>query len=129
MTRQQFFKLAGFGTLAAIFVLSLLPGPDVPNIPGSDKLHHALAYFACMYCWGQAYSLPVQRLRFAIGLIATGVLIEYMQYFTPTRSFDFLDMVANTSGVITAWLVVTVQMSIERRWFSASASGEPLNRR
>ncbi len=32
-----------------------------------------------------------------------GILIEVLQAMTPTRQFELLDMVANTSGVVLAW--------------------------
>lgn len=123
------FKITGVVIILTIFLLSLLPGSDLPNVPGNDKLQHAIAYFVCMLCWGQVYRRPVHRLRLAIGFIAMGVLIECLQYFTPTRSFEFLDMVANAAGVITAWLVVTVQLSIERRWFGVPPAAESCKQR
>lgn len=34
-----------------------------------------------------------------------GVLIEFLQLMTGYRSFEFLDMVANTSGLLMGWLI------------------------
>jgi len=126
MTRTLFFRIAGIAVLIAVWMLSLLPGPDMPDIPGGDKWHHALAYFACMFCWGQLYRRPVQRLRLAIAFTAMGALIECIQYFTPTRSFEFLDMLADALGVIAAWFVVTVQLSVERRLSRGAPTSPPL---
>ena len=125
MNRQLFFRLAGSSVLIAIWVLSLLPAVDMPDFPGSDKLHHALAYFACMFCWGQVYRQPVQRLRLAIAFTAMGALIECIQYFTPTRSFEFLDMLADAFGVLAAWLVVAAQRSVERRCARRAPAATP----
>ena len=111
---RALFRIAAIGIVIAIWVLSLVPGGDVPDVPGNDKWHHSLAYFACMFCWGQLYLRPVQRLKLAIVFIAMGALIECIQYFTPSRSFEFLDMLANASGVALAWIVVTVQFAIQR---------------
>ena len=122
-------KIAGIVIILTIFLLSLLPAWDLPNAPGNDKLHHAIAYFACMFCWGQVYRQPMHRLRLASGFIAMGVLIECLQFFTATRSFELLDMVANAAGIITAWLVVTVQLSIERRWFGVPPAPESCQQR
>jgi len=115
MNRTLFFRIASIAVLAATWILSLLPAPDMPHFAGSDKLHHALAYFACMFCWGQLYPLPLQRLKLAIAFVAMGVMLECIQYFTPTRSFEFLDMLADAVGAIAGWFVVTVQLSVERR--------------
>ena len=125
MRRTLFFRIAGIIVLIAIWTLSLLPGPYMPEFPGSDKWHHALAYFTCMFCWGQVYRRPVQRLQLALAFAAMGVLIECLQYFTPTRSFEFLDMLANASGVIVAWFVVTVQLSVERRLSRGTTTSSP----
>lgn len=125
MRHTLFFRIAGIVVLIAIWTLSLLPGPDMPEFPGSDKWHHALAYFTCMFCWGQVYRRPVQRLQLALAFAAMGVLIECLQYFTPTRSFEFLDMLANASGVIVAWFVVTVQLSVERRLSRGTTASPP----
>lgn len=125
MNRTRFFRVASIAVLIAVWALSLLPGPDVPAVPGGDKLHHALAYFACMFCWGQLYRRPVQRLKLAIGFVAMGALIECIQYLTPTRSFEFLDMLADALGVIAGWFVVTVQLSVERRLASRALSSHP----
>ena len=116
MSRALFFRLASVAILLAIWILSLIPGAALPTVPGTDKWHHALAYFACMFCWGQWYVIPAQRLKLAIVFIVMGALIETLQGFTPTRSFEWLDMVANAVGVILAWMVVTVQLAVQRRF-------------
>lgn len=86
-------------------------------VPGSDKLHHSLAYFACMFCWGQVYIRPLSRLKLAILFIAMGALIEYIQGLTPYRAFEWRDMAANSVGVITAWLALTIQGLAQDRLF------------
>jgi len=101
--------------LIAIWILSLIPATMVPGLPGSDKWHHALAYFTCMFFWAQLYVRPLPRLKLAIAFISMGAMIECLQYFTPTRTFELLDMLANASGVTLAWIVVTVQLARQRR--------------
>ncbi|MEO8102280.1 MAG: VanZ family protein [Betaproteobacteria bacterium] len=125
MNRIHFFRWAGTIVLIAIWALSLLPGPALPAVPGSDKWHHSLAYFACMFCWGQVFRRPLPRLRLAMAFVAMGILIECIQYFTPTRSFEFLDMAANAIGVTLAWFVVTVQISVGRRMSGAAPPSRP----
>lgn len=125
MNRAHFFRITGIAVLIAIWALSLLPGPELPDVPGGDKWHHSLAYFACMFCWGQVYRLPLPRLRLAVTFIAMGAIIECLQYFTATRSFEFLDMLANALGVLAAWIVVTVQWALMRRVAHASSTPQP----
>lgn len=117
MTRTLFFQIVAIVVLLATWILSLLPATAMPAIQGNDKFHHALAYFACMLFWGQLFREPLQRIKLAISFCAMGALIEFIQYFMPTRSFELLDIVADVAGVGVAWLVVTVQLSIMRRLF------------
>ena len=116
MSRSLFFRLSSIAVLIAIWILSFLPGSAMPDVPGSDKWHHALAYFVCMFCWGQCYVRPAQRLKLAIIFILMGALIECLQGLTDYRSFEWLDMLADAVGVTLAWLVVTVQLAVQRRF-------------
>jgi VanZ family protein len=109
------FRTAGIGIIVSIWVLSLIPLSQ-SGIPGTDKFHHAFAYFACMFCWGQAFTRPATRLKLALIFMAMGALIECVQGLTTYRTFEWMDMVANAVGVTIAWLVVTVQLSIQRRY-------------
>ena len=76
MSSALFFRLTSIAVLLAIWILSLLPVSDLPRAPGTDKLHHVIAYFACMFCWGQWFTRPVPRLKLVIAFIAMGALIE-----------------------------------------------------
>ena len=125
MSSAFFIRLASIAVLIAIWVLSLLPGNDLPRLPGIDKWFHGLAYFACMFCWGQWFTRPVSRLKIAIAFIVMGALIECLQGLTSYRSFDWLDMVANAAGVVLAWLAVTVQLAFQRRFAPDHKSTRP----
>jgi VanZ family protein len=102
--------------MVTIWVLSFLPGNAMPSVPGTDKWHHALAYFALMFCWGQWFIQPSTRLKLAIAFVAMGALIECLQGMTSYRSFEWLDMLADAIGVALAWMVVTVQLAVQRRF-------------
>jgi VanZ family protein len=116
MSGNLFFRLTSVAIVCGIWILSFLPATDLPAVPGNDKWHHALAYFACMFCWGQWFTRPLPRLKLAIIFIAMGALIECLQGLTAYRFFEWLDMLANAVGVALAWLVVTVQLAIKRRF-------------
>lgn len=122
MSPAPYFRIASIAVLIAIWILSFLPGPAMPAVPGSDKWHHALAYFSCMFCWGQWFTLPPRRLKLAVTFILMGALIECLQGLTTYRSFEWLDMVANAVGVIIGWFVVTVQLAIRRRYTATDRS-------
>lgn len=80
------------------------------NITGADKLEHTLAYATLMLWFLQLY--PVSRRPFiAVCLIAMGIVLEVLQGFTSDRDADYLDAVANTAGVLLAWLLGRTRVS------------------
>lgn len=85
----------------AIAFLTLAPISS-KNVPGSDKLHHLLAFMAL------AFPLPFARPRLAlpviIGVSAYGGLIEIIQPFFG-RGADWRDFVADVFGAILGGLL------------------------
>lgn len=116
MTTPSLYRFASVAVVIAIWILSFLPGSAMPQVPGGDKWHHALAYFACMFFWGQWLQVPAQRLKLAGVFILMGALIECLQGLTTYRSFEWLDLVADTLGVTMGWLLVTLQLAVQRRF-------------
>jgi VanZ family protein len=95
--RPLWFGLA-YALLLVVAVLSLAPA--TPNIGGSDKLGHFLAYAML----SMTFSIIIrQRLSLwwvLFGLIAFGVLIEYLQGLTGYRYADPEDALADSIGVV-----------------------------
>ena len=95
--RKLWFALA-YGITLVVGVLSLIPGPD---IGGSDKLAHFLTYAIL----SAGFSLIVEQRRslwlILFGLIAYGLLLEFLQGLTGYRYEDMADALANSLGVIT----------------------------
>ena len=91
------FGLAFIGLLA-LGVVSLIPAPD---LGGNDKIGHFIAY-ALLSTW---FSLLVEQRKslwqILFGLIAYGLLLEFLQSLTSYRSGDLADAVANSLGVMT----------------------------
>jgi len=94
----KFWFVLGFTGLLALGVVSLIP---VPDLGGGDKFGHFIAY-AMLSTW---FSLLVEQRnslwRILFGLIAYGLLLEFLQDLTSYRSGDLADAVANSLGVIT----------------------------
>jgi VanZ family protein len=89
-----------------IFVLSSIPGTSIPHvaIPASDKIAHAFVYAILgAFCFrGARQTLTETGFRAALlaTLIATlyGISDELHQLFTPQRSADWHDVVADMVG-------------------------------
>ena len=126
MSPVLFFRLASVAALIGIWVLSFLPASLMPAVPGTDKWHHALAYFVVMLFWGQWFRRPVARLLLAFLFISMGAVIECLQGLTSYRSFEWLDIVADVAGVTFGWMVVSIQLAFHRRFRSDT---EPIRQR
>jgi VanZ family protein len=83
---------------AAITVLSLLPQRDLPKPGASDKIEHALAYFVLAILGAFAFRERRSLLHLFIFLCAMGGAIELLQAFSPGRSPDPIDAIADGAG-------------------------------
>lgn len=92
--------------IALLVVLSLLPAPDLPQPPGSDKLHHFVAY-GLLAAWAvQLYARWPSLLGAGLGLVLLGIGLEHAQgALTDTRMADGRDALANTLGVIAGFML------------------------
>lgn len=83
------------------------------SINGGDKIAHFGAYFVFVILWALAAKfkafavIPKVSLKYiVISGIVLGLLMEICQYvFTSYRQMDWLDMVANSVGVLLGYLV------------------------
>lgn len=97
----------GWMMLLAIVWLSLAPSPPTLNVTWGDKLGHLGAYATLMLWFSQLYAGRNPRRAWAAAFIALGVGLEFAQAATGYRSFEWLDMVANTLGVVIAWALAS----------------------
>lgn len=91
--------------MCAITALSLVDLAPVKGVMLQDKIMHMLAYGLLMGWFAQIYRRVKERMVLAIALVIMGVGIEYLQGMGFHRQFDIMDMLANTSGVLIAWVL------------------------
>lgn len=104
------------GTACAILYLSIAPGSEfehIPSFPNEDKVVHFLMYFgfAFILLWdlldrfGTSIIHQKRLLLLIIGLpvIWGGSMELIQQFFTSTRSGDWLDELTNTLGAISGF--------------------------
>ena len=94
---------AGWAWAAAIVWLSLTPSPPEVDIAHSDKLGHFAAYGLLMFWFAQLYRERTTRIAHALGFIAMGVGLEFAQGQLGYRTYEMVDMYANTLGVLLGW--------------------------
>jgi VanZ family protein len=93
----------GWGWAAAIVWLSLTSSPPQVDVQFGDKLGHFGAYGLLMLWFCFLYAGFRTRTFYGAGFIAMGVGLEFLQGHLGYRSYDVIDMAANTIGVLLGW--------------------------
>ncbi|RME59725.1 VanZ family protein [Candidatus Parcubacteria bacterium] len=83
--------------LIAITALSLWPLEKLPEVPGGDKLHHAIAYAALMF--PAALARPKHLWAIFLFYLAWSGGIELIQPYV-NRYGEWMDFAANALGLI-----------------------------
>ncbi|RLA22538.1 MAG: VanZ family protein [Gammaproteobacteria bacterium] len=89
-------------SLVVITASSLWPVEKLPLLPGTDKLHHIIAYAILMF--PVALRKPEKWMLFGLFFIAYSGGIELVQPYV-NRYGEWLDLLANTAGVICGFAV------------------------
>ncbi|UTA48587.1 VanZ family protein [Simiduia sp. 21SJ11W-1] len=116
---QQIYHLSKrvqFALLLMIFTwLGLVPYPGEVLSASNDLVLHFLGY-AVAGC-SIRLALPTQKLWQAFLLLFSySFAIEVGQYFVPTRSFDWRDLLANGLGIATGLVAFIALFSHLDRW-------------
>lgn len=88
--------------LTTITVLSLLPLHALPPAPGTDKIHHCIAY--AMLMLPVALRKPANWKILGLTFILYSGAIELIQPFV-NRYGEWMDLFANSVGVICAVII------------------------
>jgi len=115
----------GWLIVAAIVYFSLFKLAIDTEIKGGDKLGHLLAYGGLMAWWSQLYVSPATRLRLGVAFIALGAMMELAQGLTPDRYPEWLDLAANTAGVLLGWLAAPPRLPNFCARLAAAFPGKP----
>ena len=89
----------------AISILSLLPQRDLPKVGVSDKVEHLVSYFVLAILGSLAFRGWRSLLLLFVALCAMGGLIELLQAFSPGRSPDVIDALADGAGAAAGVLI------------------------
>ena len=116
----MFIKYNSFGLLWAVVILFLsVVGVETnANIEfhAMDKIIHLCMYLVLcmMLIVGFTKQFQIRVLKYnpmsyaIVFASAFGILMEVVQFFLPSRSFDVLDMLANIVGAFIGWIVFMI---------------------
>ncbi len=95
------------------YLLAIAPSSgQPPPIPYLDKILHFLIFLLLTFILDFCTRRPLKEHYYLIFLlIGFGVFIEVSQYFTVTRSAEFLDWVSDSIGVL-VYLLFAPNISI-----------------
>ena len=96
-------------TIISITILSLYPLDNLPEVPGTDKTHHFIAYAALSF--PTALRKPNRWIYYILFFVFYGGLIELIQPYV-NRYGEWLDMLANTGGVVCGVILATMITTI-----------------
>jgi VanZ family protein len=82
----------------AVVILSLAPRGALPPVSFDDKIEHVLAYAALGLLGVTTARSATEMLRTVCGLIALGIALEFLQAFSPGRSPELNDALADIIG-------------------------------
>ncbi len=122
--RLKHFRLwlvVGFLLVVGINFWSLTSSLWLPMYGHTDKLYHMVSYGLLMLWWVQLFTSRVARIALAVLFMAMGVGLEVMQSYHPMRYLDFQDMLANSVGVMIAFIMGLTQLDqllykAEQKW-------------
>jgi len=112
---RRIWLLLGWGMVAAVVVLSLIP-VEVDLGEGRDKLAHFVAYGSLAFWFGMLFDGRGSQLRAALGFAAMGVSLEFLQGLTDYRTLEIADMVANAIGAGLGWGLAQTPLRNALEW-------------
>jgi VanZ family protein len=102
---RKFWIFSTVFILTLIIILSLRPLATFPPVPGTDKIHHFIAYASLML--PTALRKPKHWLLIVLVFIACSGAIELIQPFV-NRYCDLKDLLANIAGLACGLIIAEI---------------------
>ena len=112
LKRIKILLLDNFIFIAITFTITIvglslfkLPSTDI-GVKNVDKIYHLIAYFSLAFAWLVSfYQQKSKKMLIVLACVVFGIIIEVLQSaLTNYRTGDYLDVFANTLGVLLALL-------------------------
>ena len=122
LRRRALWVLVGSGFVLLVIYLSVTPQPL--NVPKWHALNvgHMMAYAWLMFWFSQIYRKPLPRVGIAVGFLALGIGLEYVQAMIG-RDFAYTDMRDDGIGIAIGALLAQTplgrSLALIERWLGA----------
>ncbi|MFQ5449644.1 MAG: hypothetical protein ACE5E9_03395 [Nitrospinaceae bacterium] len=100
----------GVSYVFLLIYFSLAPNPPEIDPTESDMFAHLTAYFILMLWFARIYP-PNYYPLLGIGFISLGIALEIIQGFEGFRAFEYIDIAANSAGILLGWFVARYRFS------------------
>ena len=119
-------RVAAWGALVAIGILSMLPAAEVNPLRTSMGGHveHLLVYAATALLTAIAY-VDHSKVKIAASLILYAAALEYLQRYAPGRLSSLLDLTFSTTGVLIGLAIFHVIRLLRERHIRGAAVRNP----
>ena len=119
-------RVAAWGALVAIGILSLLPAAEVSPVRTSMGGHveHLLVYALTAFLTTIAY-IDHGKVKLAVSLILYAAALEYLQRYAPGRLSSLLDLTFSTTGVLIGLAIFQVIRHLRDKHTRAAAVRNP----
>ena len=119
-------RVAAWGALVAIGILSMLPAAEVNPVRTSMGGHveHVLVYAATALFAAIAY-VDHSKVKIAAALILYAAALEYLQRYAPGRLSSLLDLTFSTTGVLIGLAIFHVIRLLRERHLRGAAVRNP----
>jgi len=105
LSYKKLWLIIGYSLILFVIYETLTSDPVSIGIPFSDKYMHTVGYFVLMGWFVQIYHQKKQRIFWGVFFITMGISLEFLQDWGGVRYFEVNDMLANSLGVVIAWLL------------------------
>ena len=115
MPKINYYKFIFYFCIFIIILLSVYPGNvcEPSNeckavLKKYNQLNHFISYFIAGITGFLAYPETRNFFKLLISLLLLAIFLEIIQIWIPKRSFEFLDMLSNNSGVVIGLGVIQI---------------------
>lgn len=120
LTYLRFWRGLGWGMVAVVLALCLMPAPPQPPLVTSDKAHHLIAFAGLLFWWR---SVSARWWTPHLALLGFAILIEVLQgTCTPNRRAEAADVVADGVGLLCGEALFRTPLRHLLPWFDTQLS-------